>query len=290
MSVSDSQPLLIVALGGNALSPPGRGGEGYADERRIVAQTARTLRDLAGLGRRLLIVHGNGPQVGRLLRTDPEPGNLDIHVAQTQGELGYLIARELAPEPVVGVLTRVVVSEPLGAPVKPIGPILAERPQKAASVPAGSGWRLVVPSPKPARGVEIKAVAQLLKSSHVVAGGGGGVPLDEEGNPLNCVVDKDWVASLFAVGLHAQSLVFATDVSGVHPDPERQGERIDRLSIADAEQLLASDAVAPGSMAPKLASAVEFVSSSGRSAGICDLESLAAFAGGDESAGTVITP
>jgi carbamate kinase len=272
MSVSDSQPLLIVALGGNALSPPGRGGEGYADERRIVAQTARTLRDLAGLGRRLLIVHGNGPQVGRLLRTDPEPGNLDIHVAQTQGELGYLIARELAPEPVVGVLTRVVVSEPLGAPVKPIGPILAERPQKAASVPAGSGWRLVVPSPKPARVVEIKAVAQLLKSSHVVAGGGGGVPL------------------LFAVGLHAQSLVFATDVSGVHPDPERQGERIDRLSVADAEQLLASDAVAPGSMAPKLASAVEFVSSSGRSAGICDLESLAAFAGGDESAGTVITP
>ena len=125
MAGSDAQPLLVVALGGNALSPPARGGEGYAEERRIVAQTARTLRDLAGQGHRLLIVHGNGPQVGRLLRTDPEPGNLDIHVAQTQGELGYLIARELAPEPVVGLLTRVVVSEPLGAPVKPIGPILA---------------------------------------------------------------------------------------------------------------------------------------------------------------------
>jgi carbamate kinase len=290
MAGSDSQPLLIIALGGNALSPPARGGEGYADERRIVAETASTLRDLARQGHRLLIVHGNGPQVGRLLRTDPEPGNLDIHVAQTQGELGYLLANELAPEPVVGLLTRVVVAAALGAPVKPIGPILAERPRDAASAPAGSGWRITVPSPKPARIVEIDAVAQLLKTSHVVAGGGGGVPLDEEGSPLECVVDKDWVASLFAVGLQAERLVFATDVPGVYPDPERRAEPIAQLTVADARQLLDAGAVTQGSMAPKLASAVEFVSSVGRRAGICDLDSLAAFAGGDESAGTLITP
>lgn len=290
MAGVDSQSLLVVALGGNALSPPGRSAEGYADERRIVAETARTLRRLADQGHRLLIVHGNGPQVGRLLRADPEPGNLDIHVAQTQGELGYLLAKELAPESVVGVLTRVIVTEPLGAPVKPIGPILAERPKNVASVPAAGGWRITVPSPKPARVVEVKAVAQLLKTSHVVAGGGGGVPLDEEGGPLECVVDKDWVASLFAVGLHAERLVFATDVAGVYPDPEQQGDRIDQLTVAAAEELLEVGAVAAGSMAPKLASAIEFVSSMGRPAGICDLARLAAFAGGDESAGTLITP
>ncbi len=246
MAGFESQPLLIVALGGNALSPPERGAEGYGDERRIVAETALTLRDLAAQGHRLLIVHGNGPQVGRLLRTDPEPGNLDIHVAQTQGELGYLLAKELAPEPVVGLLTRVVVAEPLGAPVKPIGPILAERPQDSASAPAGAGWRITVPSPKPARVVEIKAVAQLLKTSHVIAGGGGGMPLDEAGGPLECVVDKDWVASLFAVGLHAERLVFATDVPGVYPDPQGQGARIDQLTVAEAQRLLETDAVAPG--------------------------------------------
>ncbi len=190
----------------------------------------------------------------------------------------------------MGVLTRVIVTDPLGAPVKPIGPVLAERPKQVASVPAGNGWRVTVPSPKPARVVEIKAVAQLLRTSHVVAGGGGGIPLDEAGNPLECVVDKDWVASLFAVGLHAERLVFATDVAGVYADPDCEGERIDQLTVAAAGPLMEAGVVAPGSMAPKLASAVEFVGSVGRAAGICDLENLAAFAGGDDSAGTLITP
>jgi len=300
MSMNDSafelpfseRPLVVLALGGNALSPPTAKApeDEYAPEREIVARTAGLLDGLIQQGFRLLVVHGNGPQVGRLLESDPVRGNLDIHVAQTQGELGYLLVRALR-HPMVCVLTRVVVSEALGAPVKPVGPVLDRLPSGQNGVRSGDGWRVTVPSPRPADVVESAAIRELLCSYHVVAGGGGGVPVDDCGEPLNCVVDKDWVASLFARALDAEHLVFATDVDAVY---ERYGHadarRLNRLTVAGARAMIEEGGATPGAMAPKLASAAEFVEATGRASHVCDLQSMVAAISGAAGASTVIQP
>lgn len=285
------RPLVVLALGGNALSPPTVIGQAddYAPEREIVATTAAALDGLMQVGYRLLIVHGNGPQVGRLLQSDPVRGNLDIHVAQTQGELGYLLIAALGDTPMACVLTRVVVTESLGPPVKPIGPVLDQTPPGQTSVRVGAGWRVTVPSPKPDRVVESLAIARLLRTHHVVAGGGGGVAVDGRGRPLSCVVDKDWVASLLAVRLEAQHLVFATDVDAVYEGYGQPGAQAVRtLCVTRARAMIEAGGVAPGSMAPKLASAADFVAATGRPAHICSLEAVAAVIPGRVETGTLI--
>ncbi|MEJ2089114.1 MAG: carbamate kinase [Gammaproteobacteria bacterium] len=275
-----SRPLMVLALGGNALSPPGHASEDYGVERRIVARTALMLNRLAAAGHRLLIVHGNGPQVGRLLRQDPAHGNLDIHVAQTQGELGYLLTAAM-DESSICVLTRVVVGADPGPPVKPIGPVLATPPPGAEATRSGSGWRRLVPSPRPERVVEEAAIARLLADYHVIAAGGGGVPLNPAGTAVEGVVDKDWAAALLAVTVAARHLVFATDVAGVYRNPEQtQGEPIAELGVDEARALVDAGAAMPGSMAPKLESAAEFATATGRTAHICALDRIeAALAG-----------
>lgn len=281
-----SRPLLVLALGGNALSPPAHAGDDYALERDIVERTGKRLNRLASQGHRLLIVHGNGPQVGRLLRQDPTHSSLDIHIAQTQGELGYLLAAAI-DEPAVCLLTRVVVGADPGPPVKPIGPVLDTRPEDAAATRAGSGWRLTVPSPRPVQVVEERAIAALLRDQHVIAGGGGGVPLTPAAEPVAGVVDKDWVAALLAVALSAEHLVFATDVAGVYQHPEqRDGDPLASLSAAAAQALIESGAATPGSMAPKLESAVDFAAATGRAAHICALDQIEQALAGN--AGTTI--
>lgn len=285
------RPVLVVALGGNALSPPVAGSEHYANERAIVAQTGIAMAQLAAEQYRLVIVHGNGPQVGRLLQADPDPdptrSNLDIHVAQTQGELGYLLMNAINA-PVTCLLTRVLVEAELGPAVKPIGPILAAPPAApAVAIEVTGGWRLVVPSPRPADILETDAIATQLQTHHVIAGGGGGVPLAADGTPVSAVVDKDWVASLLAIELDAERLVFATDVDHVYEHFGQPDARpLERLSTRRARELLGTDALAPGSMAPKVASALDFVAATGRSASICALQDIhKALAG---TAGTVI--
>jgi carbamate kinase len=268
------RPLLVLALGGNALSPPVSAGDDYAVERQIVGRTAEKLNRIVSQGYRLLIVHGNGPQVGRLLRQDPAHRNLDIHIAQTQGELGYLLAAAI-DEPTVCILTHVVVDADAGPPVKPIGPVLDACPIDAASTPTGAGWRLIVPSPRPIQVIEQEVIAASLLHHHVVAGGGGGVPRSPTGEPVEGVVDKDWVASLLAVALAAAHLIFATDVSGVYEHSDQQeGEPISVLSPAAAHALIDSGAAGPGSMAPKLESAADFASATGRAAHICGIDDI----------------
>ncbi len=269
----DERPLLVLALGGNALSPPATTGDDYPVEREIVGQTAVLLDQLASTGYRLLIVHGNGPQVGRLLRQDPAHGNLDIHIAQTQGELGYLIQAAMA-EPAVCLLTRVLVAADSGPPVKPIGPILEVRPKQPATR-SGSGWRLIVPSPRPVEIVEMPAIEKLIERQHVIAGGGGGIPQNESGEVVRGVVDKDWVAALLAIRLNASHLVFATDVAGVFADPETlSGTPLSNLDLASARSLVENGAATPGSMGAKLESAIDFAAARGRHAVICALEKI----------------
>jgi carbamate kinase len=296
-----SEDLLVVGLGGNAVSPPA-GSQALADERVRVAAAAAELAALAGGGVRLLVVHGNGPQVGRLLAAPGvgDPESLDVHVAQTQGELGYLLAEALEARlraPCVAVVTRVLVdrADPaFRAPSKPVGPVLAVRPGgvSSARTPDGAGFRQVVASPRPLAVLEERALRALLPTHHVVAGGGGGVPLAAgEGArvPAAAVVDKDWVASLLARRLGAARLVFVTDVPHAFEGFGGAAPRaLARLGCAEARRRLARGEFAPGSMGPKVEAAVEFAEETGRGAVIAALGSVAAALRGE--VGTRIGP
>ena len=275
--------LLVIALGGNALSPPA-GDQGYATERAAAINAARQLATLATEGHRLLVVHGNGPQVGRLLGSETDTGNLDIHVAQTQGELGYLLAEaleQLSGTPTVALVTRALVdpADPaFAAPTKPIGPLLPTRPSGPA-VQLPGGWRRTVASPHPVAVVEERAIATLLREQHVIAGGGGGIALArtaQGSQGLAGVIDKDWMAARLAIALNAQLLVFATNVAGVEDGHgTAQAQLRPRLSVAEARALLAAGVLGAGSMAPKVESAVAFVAATGRPALILHSDVLA---------------
>jgi carbamate kinase len=301
--MSEAEPRLhVVALGGNVVSPP-RGDLSFATERAVTDGAAAELAALARTGARLLVVHGNGPQVGRLLGAaglgDPE--SLDVHVAQTQGELGYLLAEaldaRLGHDACAALVTRVLVDEgdpAFAHPTKPIGAVLSAPPAgvPAARMPDGRGWRRVVASPRPVKVIEEAAIASLLASHHVVAGGGGGVPLAGSGPSRRArpaVIDKDWVAALLAVALSAERLVFVTDVSNAFDRFGHADQReIRAMSAAEARARLAAGVFAPGSMAPKVESAVEFVEATRRLAVITTVGSLDRALRGD--AGTTIEP
>lgn len=303
--------LTVVALGGNAVSPPA-GGASYAAERRSVGVAARELAALARGGARLLVVHGNGPQVGRLLRAPGvgEAEQLDVHVAQTQGELGYLLAEALdaalpgAP-PAAALVTRVLVdpNDPgFARPTKPVGPILAAPPSGAPFVPTpdGVGFRRVVASPRPLEVIDEDAIAALLAGRHVVAGGGGGVALAPSAatsaapgrgsrTPRPAVVDKDHVASLLALRLGAERLVLVTDVPCASEGYGTPSARpLARLAVGEARALLARGVFAEGSMAPKVESAADFAAGAGRPAFIAALGAVDATLRGE--AGTRLDP
>ena len=277
--MTSGRPLTVVALGGNALSPP-RGSLSVSAERDTVMKTTAEVAELARDGARLLVVHGNGPQVGRLLAA-PGLGNvsyLDVHVAQTQGELGYLLAHgldaQLGAGHSVALLARVVVSEDDPAfrePSKPVGPVLdAPPPAEPAVLVPGGGWRRVVASPRPVEVIERAAIARLLENHHVISGGGGGVALagpPQARRPVAAVVDKDWVAALLAIALQAERLVFVTDVDGAYEQyGGRTPRRIERISSEAARACLAAGVFGPGSMAPKMESAAQFAEATGRRA------------------------
>lgn len=295
-------PLYVVGLGGNVICPP-RGDLSLGTERMLIREAMTEVAQLAETGVRLLIVHGNGPQVGRLLAAPGlgDPESLDIHVAQTQGELGYLLAAaldaRLGAGACVALVTRVLVDadDPAFAhPTKPIGAVVGTPPSGLSAVraPDGAGWRRVVASPRPLSVIEQGAIAGLVDRHHVVAGGGGGVPLVDVGGrlePRGAVVDKDWVAGLLAAALAAERLVFVTDVSHAFDAYGRAGERaIATLSVAEARARLARGVFAPGSMGPKIESATEFAEATGHPAVITTPGALAAALAG--AAGTTIVP
>ena len=217
---------------------------------------------------------------------------LDIHVAQTQGELGYLLAQAL-PQPNLCVMTRVQVADDPGEPIKPIGPYLPVKPDHLPCREFSDGWRVMVPSPKPETILELDLVRSLAESVHLVAGGGGGIPLGRNGRPIPAVIDKDWVAARFATAFSAEALVFLTNVDHVYtgygPDYDQaHGEPLIDLSVTACEALLKSGELGAGSMQPKVGAAAEFVAHSGQTAHIGVLEALEDMLAG--RAGTRIAP
>jgi APA family basic amino acid/polyamine antiporter len=303
---ADAGPRAVVALGGNALLRRGERFEAAGQER-----AARTAAErLAGVARRhrLVVTHGNGPQIGLLAAMsdtyrDTALYPLDVLGAETEGQIGYLLDRELDDaidhQDAVAVLTRVVVDErdpAFAAPSKFIGKVLSEADARAVAerdgvtvAPDGDGWRRVVPSPEPLRIVELAAIERLVEAGFlVICAGGGGVPVvvgpHGRHHGVEAVVDKDLASALLAEGLGAGTLVLATDVDAVYDGYGGATPR--RIARATPAGLRALD-FAAGSMGPKVAAACRFVERTGGRAAIGSLDHIDQLLDGE--AGTQVT-
>ena len=301
---------VVIAIGGNSLIKDAQH-MSVPDQYAAVVETARHITDLLEARYRIVITHGNGPQVGFiLLRSEHSRGilhqvPLDSIVADTQGALGYQIQQALENEfrrrglktSVATVVTQTLVdrNDPAFAkPSKPIGqfytPAEAEdrmRVEKWAMVEdAGRGWRRVVASPKPIRIVESDVVKHLVKDGYVViAAGGGGIPVvaDENGmlSGAAAVIDKDLASAILADAISADLLVVSTAVEKVCLNYGKPNEQaLDLMNAAEARRYVAEGHFHPGSMLPKIQACLQFIESGGREALITSPEALpAALAG-----------
>ncbi len=299
-------PKLVLALGGNALIRAGEAGT-LAEQRRRISEAMAPTADLVCAGFASVITHGNGPMVGHLLlqmecaRSTVPPMPLFMCDADSEGSLGYLIQQCLVNElhrrgkerGVVTVVTQVEVSagDPaFAAPDKPIGPfypageagrLKAERGWHLAE-DAGRGWRRVVPSPHPLSIIEQDVISYLLRGGIIViAAGGGGVPVIRQPNGdlmgVEAVIDKDRASAVLAREISADLLIFLTAVEYVYLDYGQSGQRpLRTLNSSEARKYLEAGQFAPGSMGPKIESALDFLSQGGRRVLITQPESLAA--------------
>ena len=308
---------ILIAVGGNSLIRAGEKGtisEQFGNARR----TAAALVGLISDGCRLVMTHGNGPQVGAaLLRSesasDQVPGQtLDVCDASTQGEIGYLLQQSLENElgqeglhvPVVTVLTQVVVSpdDPaMQRPTKPVGPFYSrEHANERKRVfgwqlveDAGRGYRRVVPSPKPIEIVELEAIRDLVNDGAlVIAAGGGGIPVIRSGSTLHgveAVIDKDRTSALLALGLAVDIFAISTDEDFVYLDYKRPTQRaLTRVTATELERYYEAGHFPPGNMGPKVEAVLHFLHGGGKEAVITSNDHLwDAIAG---RAGTRILP
>jgi carbamate kinase len=308
---------IVLALGGNALAQPGEEGT-ITEQFRHTRESLGAVVELAREGWHIAIVHGNGPQVGNALvrnelaRHVVPPLPLGVLVAATEGWIGYMIQQSLqnalaragVERQVVTMVTQVLVdpADPeMQRPSKPVGRTLDEAPARELAREMGGdvvetkgGWRRVVPSPRPTGIVERDMVRMLVAAGHlVIAAGGGGTPvyvdpeLGLEG--VDAVVDKDRAAAILAREIGAEVLVILTDVDCVYQDFGTPGQRaLRRLTLGEAEALLAGSALGRGSMAPKVEAAADFVRRGGRRAIIARLDQGSEAVAG--RAGTEVVP
>jgi carbamate kinase len=298
-----SSERIVIALGGNALSPPEGRGE-IREQREAIRRSAEQIARILKGSARVVLTHGNGPQVGQLLIQQEEarrlvpPLPLDVCVAMTQGEIGYLLQQSLQSAlktqglaiPVVTVVTQVLVdpNDPaFEEPTKPVGPFYSEREAEELRMTKGyvlrrvgngeKPYRRVVPSPRPIEIVERGCIDELVRAGHVViACGGGGVPVIPHNGQLEgveAVIDKDLASERLATALGAHTLLILTDVERVvlHYDTPEQIE-LETLTVEEAKRHLADGEFPPGSMGPKIEAAVRFLENGGRRAIIASLE------------------
>lgn len=288
---------LVIALGGNALTRPGERGTA-AEQLANLRRTCAALEPLLSDGE-VVLTHGNGPQVGNeLLRheraaDEAPPLPLYVAVAQTQAEIGALIATELrgiTDRNVACLLTHVLVdaADPaFDEPTKPVGPFYSEEEAEKLRrdrgwivvQDAGRGWRRAVPSPTPLEVVEVDAVRTLVRAGTIViACGGGGIPVaprDGRTAGVDAVIDKDRASALLATELDARRLLVITDVPGLYRDYGSTSEREVRdLSADDATELLPQ--LPAGSMGPKVEACAAFVRATGGEATITSADALEA--------------
>jgi len=284
----------LVAFGGNALLPENQRGlqaEQMANARRAAALMLSIVRK----GFELIIVHGNGPQVGNLLIQMEEADNkippytLDVCDAMTEGSMGYMLERALTNElrrrsidkEVASLVTQVVVDKDDPAfqkPTKPVGPFYSKyraqqlaREKKWVMVEdAGRGYRKVVASPKPIDVVPNRIIRDLVEAGRIViAAGGGGVPVIINGRGLfegvEAVIDKDYAASLLAREVRADLFIILTAIERVYLNFGRPDQtEVPVLTVDEAKKHLADGQFPPGSMGPKIRAAVEYIEAGGR--------------------------
>jgi len=284
----------VVALGGNAIIKKGQRGDIYEQ----FANTRESLEPLIPLiadGAPLVLTHGNGPQVGDLLlmaeaaRADVPALPLGVLVADSQGQMGYMIQQSLKNRllagginrDVVTVLTQVVVARDdprLREFTKPIGPFLVEEEGRRRAAAgdarycedAGRGWRRVVPSPAPLAIVETAMIRHLVTDGYVViACGGGGMPVYYEADGrmegIDAVVDKDLASAVLARDLGAPVFVISTSVEQVYVDFNKPTQKaLETVTLAEAKRYYAEGQFAAGSMGPKVEAIINFLEAGGR--------------------------
>ncbi len=307
----------LVAVGGNSLIRAGERGA-IAEQLANGRRTAEAIVGLMRLGYRLVITHGNGPQVGaQLLRSERASDvvysqTLDVCGAASQGEIGYLLAQSLRNElaaagsdvPVVGLVTQTVVSADDPAmlhPTKPIGPFYsrADAEEKKRTLgwqiveDAARGYRRVVPSPEPIEVLETGVIRLLMKRGVIVVStGGGGVPVMRRGGQLfgvEAVIDKDRASALLAVQLDVDLFAISTDTNYVYLNYRKADQTpLTRVTASELERYHRAGHFPPGNMGPKVEAVLHFLRSGGREAVITSFDHLCEAVAGD--AGTRIVP
>jgi carbamate kinase len=287
-------PLAIIAIGGNSLIKDNNKMT-VVDQYQAAGETSHHIAALVAAGYRVVVTHGNGPQVGFILlrsdlaKTVLHQVPLESCVADTQRAIGYQVGQTLSNElrrqhlykPVVTLVTQVLVDKDDQAftnPTKPIGPFYTEEDAKkhaaedgwALKEDAGRGWRRVVASPKPLKIIEEETIRLLLEQDVIViAVGGGGIPVVEnengelEGRPA--VIDKDLASCLLAKNLKADLFIISTGVDKVAVDFKKPTQRfLDTLTVAEAKKYLAEGQFPAGSMGPKIEAAIDFLQHGGK--------------------------
>jgi carbamate kinase len=310
--------IAVVAFGGNALLP--KESDGTQEEQEALAREAAVwLVDIVQQGYELVVVHGNGPQVGNIMIQVEQsvlqipPITLDVAVAQTQGSIGFLLQTAIRNElrrkgvikDVVTLLTEVEVDPDDPAfkhPTKPVGPyfnhfrakMLTEERGWTMKEDAGRGFRKVVPSPKPKRILNFDVVRRLVTNGTVViAAGGGGIPVvngtDGAVRGIEAVIDKDYASSLLAADLKADLFIVLTGVPRVMKNYGKKNQQaLAELTVAEARKLMKQGQFPAGSMGPKIDASIRFVETSGASVLITDAAHLRQALAGDS--GTYIRP
>ena len=296
--------LIVIAIGGNSLIEDPKNVT-VSSQYEAARKTASNIAKLIKEGHKVVIAHGNGPQVGFILRRAEyslpilHAVPLDSCVADTQGSIGYQLQMSLGNElrklgveaEVATCVTQVQVSEDdpsFNNPTKPIGSFMTEEEAKqhkendgwSVVEDAGRGWRRVVASPKPKRIVELKSIEMLAKGGTVViAAGGGGIPVikNQDGSlkGMEAVIDKDLAAALLAKKLKADIFVISTAVEKVCLNYNKPNQKnLDTITVEEANQYIKEGHFAPGSMLPKIEAIVDFVQNTGNTGLITDPEHL----------------
>jgi carbamate kinase len=300
-----SGKVAVVAIGGNSLIKD-KDHQSVPDQDAAVHETCRHIVDMIQSGWNVVITHGNGPQVGFILRRS-ELSRHELHEvpldscgADTQGAIGYLVQKALYNEfnhrgmnmQAVTVITQVLVDKDdpsFKAPSKPIGSFMGQ--DEAAKrhnsegwdvvEDAGRGWRRVVASPIPQRIVERDAIKALIDAGFiVVAVGGGGIPVvkDENGDLVGvaAVIDKDFASGLMANAVNADLFLISTAVEKVALNYGKPNQAwLDRITLAEAKQYMAQGHFAKGSMGPKIQAIISYLERGGKEALVTNPESIA---------------
>jgi len=286
--------IALVAFGGNAILPENSRGL-QEEQMRNAQKAARLMISIVRKGYELIVVHGNGPQVGNLLIQMEEavtkipPFTLEVCDAMTEGSMGFMLEKALVNElrrasidkEVATLITQVIVDrhDPAFAhPTKPVGPFYTKyraqtlmRSKKWTMIEdAGRGWRKVVPSPRPIDILPKRIIRDLVHSGRIViAAGGGGIPVIINGNGLfqgvEAVIDKDFAASLLAREIKADLFIILTSIDRVYLNFGRPDQKpIDVMTVEEARRYLEEGQFPPGSMGPKIQAAIEYIEGGGQ--------------------------